>query len=262
MRWAGGSLIGGVGSNSGTIISHGDLGPVMIKGDIRGGSVAGTNSLDSSGYLQGQRIDSIFIGGSIIAGTNAGTGTLTKSGSIRAQNDLGPVTVVGSLLGNSSNPLIISGRGQAAPTATTDVAIQSLTVRGLVQFSNILGGYDVDGNPVNGDAQIGDIFVDGNWMASNIAAGVTAGADGFFGTADDTLIPGGSDGVLAAIASIVINGEVQGTPASVNGTDHFGFVAELIGSLKLHGIVIPLNPGPHNDNLAIGTTNDMRVLEV
>jgi hypothetical protein len=256
----GGSLIG-TASATGMILSGGALGPVKIGRNVQGGSVSGTNSLSSSGYIQGQQIASVDIGGSIISGTNTGSGTLAKSGSIRAQNDLGPITVAGSLVGNSTNPLVISGRGQAVPTST-DVAIQSVTVKGSVQFTNILGGYDVNGNPVNGSAQIGDVLVDGDWMASNIAAGVMAGPDGFFGTADDTRIPGGSSGILSEIASIVINGKVEGTPASMNATDHFGFVAELIGALKLNGIVIPLNPGPHNDDFAIGTTDDMTVLEV
>src|SRR5260370_9836038 len=153
---------------------------------------------------------------------------------MRGGKDIGAITVNHDLLGNTTNPVVISARGQAVPTATTDVAIQSLTVRGLVQYTNILAGYDVDGNPVNGDAQIGDVIVDRDWIASNLVAGVMAGADGLFGTADDAIIPGGSPGIIARINSITINGQVSGTPAAVNSTDHFGIVAEEIGSLRIN----------------------------
>jgi hypothetical protein len=39
-------------------------------------------------------------------------------------------------------------------------------------------------------------------------------------------------------------------------------VAQWIVSLKVGGKVIPLKPGPHNDNLAIGTSGDVTLLEV
>jgi hypothetical protein len=258
----GGSVVGGDGQNSGVILSTGgDIGNLSIGGDLRGGSVTGTESSDRSGYIQGQRISSVFVGGSIISGSNTGTGTLTRSGSIRAQNDLGPITVHGSLLGNSTNPVIISARGQAVPT-TTDVAISRLTVGGKVTYANILAGYDVDGNPVNGGAQIGVVVVGGDWTASNLVAGVSPGPDGLFGTSDDAKISGGSTGILATIARVVIGGNVVGTPASVNATDHFGFVAEDIGAFSVDGQTLHLHAGPHNDDLALGTTGDVTLLEV
>jgi hypothetical protein len=115
---------------------------------------------------------------------------------------------------------------------------------------------------VNGEAQIGKVFVGGDWIASNLATGVLPGADGLFGTADDTEIPGGTDQLASSIAGIIINGQVMGTPSSVSSTDHFGFVAEWVKSLKVHGVQIPLQPGPHNDDLTIGTTGDVTVLEI
>jgi hypothetical protein len=55
---------------------------------------------------------------------------------------------------------------------------------------------------------------------------------------------------------------VIGTPASVNATDHFGFVAEDIGAFSVHGQTLNLQAGPHNDDLALGTTGDVTLLEV
>ena len=50
--------------------------------------------------------------------------------------------------------------------------------------------------------------------------------------------------------------------ASVNSTDSFGFVAEEIKSLSVRGAKFPLQSGPHNDNLPVGATGDVVLLEV
>jgi hypothetical protein len=277
----GGSLIGGsYQDRSGLIDSNGPLGPVSIGGDVTGGNSA--NGLDQSGYIHGKRIGSVFIGGSIIAGhdldANAiGHHYLTRNGSIRAEQDLGPVTVRGSLVGNPTfttlvnnmdvttfgTLVIISAEGKAgpSPSATTDLAIASLTVGGRVEFADILAGYNVVLNPMNGDAQIGAVTVGADWIASNLVAGVMATND-YFGDADDAVIPGSSATLSSKIASIKIGGQVLGTPASVEPNDHYGFVAEAIGSLKVGGSSIPLKTGLNNDDLHVGATGDIELREV
>jgi hypothetical protein len=250
------------------------MGPVRIGGDLVGGDcpdggVAGT------GFVQGERIASVFIGGSVRAGTNDHQDTvnnaLTKSGTIRAANDIGPITVRGSLIGTKSptfgnvTPVIISAEGQAAPTDTTDLAIASVTVGGRVERANILAGYDPDMlNPVNADAQIGPVHVSGDWIASNLVAGVDAGDDGLFGTNDDVLINDATQSptITAKIGDVHIDGQVVGTPAGDDPNDHYGIVAELVQSLTVHGTAVPLKAGPANDDIALGTTDDVRLLEV
>ena len=133
---------------------------------------------------------------------------------------------------------MILPRGQAAQTAA-DLAITSVNVGGSVERTSILAGFDVDLNPQNGDAQIGTIKVGGDWIASSASAGVTAGGDGF-GNANDTLIAGGG-AIVAPIAAIQIGGIVIGTAGA---GDHFGFVAEQIGSFKSFGFTAPLHAGP------------------
>jgi len=191
----GGSLVGGSADFTGAIQSNRAMGAVQIGGNVVGGNVALNSTLDSSGYIQSKRIASVAIGGSLVAGRNDNADTATyflkKSGSIRAQDDLGPVTLQGSLVGNPTNPVIISARGQAVATAT-DLAIKSLTVNGRVDFALILAGYDADLNPLNADAQIGAVKVALDWIASSLAAGVTDGGDGF-GNGNDALIAGGKD---------------------------------------------------------------------
>jgi hypothetical protein len=162
-------------------------------------------------------------------------------------------------------PVVISARGQAAPTATADLAIASLTVGGRVERANILAGYNLILDPVNADAQIGPAVVGGDWIASNLVGGVAAGDDGYFGTDDDVPIPeaGQSPAILARIDSVLIRGQALGTLPGINPDDHYGIVAELIGSAGVgETTALPLAAGPGNDDIPLGVTGDLRVLEV
>jgi len=77
---------------------------------------------------------------------------------------IGSLTV-GSLVGNATNPAVISAVGPAnlAANATTDVAIGSVTVKGNATYGDILAGYNTNtdngtmplGTGVNANAQIG-----------------------------------------------------------------------------------------------------------
>jgi hypothetical protein len=196
----------------------------------------------------------------IVAGVNFGTGTTEVSGAIIAGDDLGALTVKGSIIGNAgvghgATPVLIVARGQhtVLPTATTDVAIGKITVSHRVERAQILAGYDTALNPVNADAQIGAVSVGGDWIASSIAAGAVQGGTGF-GSGDTTIGGGGSVNISSKIASIVIKGMLIGTPVSTNNGDQFGFVAQQIGSVIVGGfaITIPTNNTP----VAIGDTTD------
>jgi hypothetical protein len=255
----GGSLMGGTAGFSGVALSvAGDVGPVKIGRNLIGGSIAGTASLSVSGYVESdESIASLTIGGSIFAGWDTSTGTLQRSASIRAGDDLGAVVIRGSMHGDSTSPIILSARGEAAPTATRDLAIKSVSIAGSVGHAFILGGADVNLNAVNGNAQLGAITVGRDWLAGSISAGVSAGGDGF-GNANDALIVGASAAIVARIASIQIGGIVAGTaPAG----DHFGFVAEHIGSFKSFGFTAPLNAAKDVIELS-PTTADVTIREV
>ena len=91
-------------------------------------------------------------------------------------------------------------------------------------------------NPVNGNAQIGTVTVGGDWIASNLVAGVEdTGGDGF-GNGTEAVIGGGT---LAKIAAVTINGTIIGTAA---GGDHFGFESHQIGSFQVGGTSMNLIP--------------------
>lgn len=265
----GGSLRGGPANVTGTILAGEALGPVKIGGDIIGGNLTGAADLDSSGSIQGERIVSVFIGGSIRPGVDAGAGKLIRNGTIRASDDLGPITIKGSLIGtahedgNSADgdftPAIIAARGQETPSATSNVAIKSVTIGGRVEQAQILAGYTSTQflTGTNGDAQIGAVKVGGDWIASRLVAGTDEGGDDVPGSADDTFLGGGSAAIVSKIASITIKGQALGT---VGGSDFYYFLAQKIGALKIGTTAIPLTAG--NDSLVIGATGDLFAVDL
>ena len=155
--------------------------------------------------------------------------------------DIGSLTVKGSLIGSigaggTITDVIIAAHGQPSPTASTDLAIGKIAIGGRVEHAQILAGYNVVGLTANnGNAQIGAVTVGGDWIASDLIAGVKdAGLPGF-GDAGD--VPSFGATGIARIASITISGLVEGTPA---GGDQFGFESHTIGSFKAGGVAIPI----------------------
>jgi hypothetical protein len=265
----GGSLNGGSGVTSGVIFSNGNMGLVKIGHNFTGASISGSASVDGSGgIISSGRIASVIVGGSIISGIDDSSGSLTRSTLISAGNDLGSLAVahniVGNVTANGASHVTISARGQAVQGATTDLAIGHIAVGGRVELTNILAGYNFSLSAINGDAQIGAVIVGGDWVASNLVAGAKNAASGNtkFGDGNDASIGAGNASIIAKIASITIKGQVFGTPVSVNSTDHFGFVAEQVGLVKIGGNAIALAAGPHNDNFVVGETSDITVHEV
>ncbi|MGB8170073.1 MAG: hypothetical protein WCF18_21395, partial [Chthoniobacteraceae bacterium] len=233
----GGSLRGGTGSDSGEVTVIGNIGPIKIGRDFVGGSVGGTASNFNTGYIQSLgRIVSITVGGSIISGIDASTGTLATSAAIHAARDIGSLTVRGSLIGNINagavSPVVISASRQATPGAL-DLAIGKITIGGRVERAQILAGYSISLVADNGNASVGPVSVGGNWIASDLVAGVqddaSAALNASFGEADDLVVPGFGGAPVATIVSVSIKGLVLGTAAT---GDHFGFVAQQIGSFK------------------------------
>jgi hypothetical protein len=275
----GGSFLGGPASTTAAVTQNGILvsgggvlGPVIIGGDLRGGSLGnGDMSHDSTGYIQAATIKSVFIGGSIRAGFDgdSGSATLTKTGSIRADNDIGSITVLGSVLGSGSGdpsdvnfkPVVISARGKASLPATNDVAIGRITVGGSVQLANIAAGFDIGLAPKNADAQIGTVTVGGDWVSSNLLAGVQDAGDGY-GNSSDAKMSGasvkdgadlGGRGAISKIASVIIKGNAIGT---ISATDFltFGIEAQQLGSLRVGGATVALTAGAGNDLMGPGNT--------
>ncbi len=252
-----GSLVGGAGFVTGSIISSYALGPITIGGDIRGADALGFD-VNYSGAILAKALTRVTVGGSIIAGHKITANAILHNGFIGAEDAIGAIVVKGSLVGNVDAQVGIVARGAAVPGATADVAIGSVTIGGRVERSLIAAGYSVDFLGQNADAQIGSVSVGGDWIASSLLAGINPFTDGKIGTADDRELLGGEDfgaglvkdsnALTSKIASIVIKGGVFGTPGLT--TDSFGFVAQEIVAFKIGGTVFPLKPGVANDVFA------------
>ena len=236
----GGSVQGGNAAFTG-LLTDGSTGAISIGEDLRGGSGPGSGSLFINGTIA-----SLSVGGSIVGGSGE------RSGFVSAQNALGAVKIGGDL-----------DRG----TIVARAGIASLAVDGSVLNARVLAGYNALVLGDNADATIGAVTVDGDWVASSLVAGVKS-SDPFFGNGGETLISsgtpaqvGGNPTKIAKIASIAIKGEVLGT---VGGADHFGFVAEEIGSFSVGGTKFPLLKNALNDlaGFDVGATIDVKVREV
>jgi hypothetical protein len=214
----------------------GDLGKLMVSGDIDG------TRFEVSGGVKTVSVDGSFLGSNLLTAAQ-----------------LGRVTVGHDLVGDSvANPAVISAFGQtAAPGAGQDLAIGSLTVGGRIKFAQILAGYDLAASPKNADASVGPVRVGTNWIGSTLVAGTSAGADGFFGTADDMKISGtdvrDTAEIFSQIASITIGRQAFGTTAT---DDTFGIVAETIRKAKIGPTKLPFVKGPHTstDTFYIGAS--------
>ena len=255
----GGSLVGGNRSGSGGISVREELASLEIGGNIRGGSASGADDLEGSGFVLAGRIGTLTLKGSLIAGTNTTSGTYRNNGAIRVFDNIANLKIMGSVFGNSTNSAVITARGQKTPSGSTDLAIGKLTINGRVEYGLIVAG----SMPVlaitnaNADAQIGPVVIGGDWIASSLVAGAAAGLDGQYGTSDDVKMSGAgvmdAPNVSSKITSIVIGGQVIGTPSILN--NHYGFVAENIGSFKVKG-------GTTTYTLIAGNSNDDILLAI
>src|SRR5581483_5081984 len=253
----GGNVQGGSGGTSGVIFSGGALGPATIDGDLIGGNANSSSEVKNTGYIQAGHITNLTVN-NVTAGSNAGSGGIANAGAIRATQDIDTLTINGNLTGTATNNAIISaaGFGFNAVFSGADVAINSLTIKGNMDRAEILAGYGVDGTAANhrgtlsdGSAQIGTVHISGNMSASSIAAGVSAGSDGKFGTGDETVGTKVISSILAKIAAVIVDGTATG---SGNNSEHFGIEAELIDAASINGVSEPLTSGAHNDDIAIG----------
>ncbi len=270
-----GDFVNEAGSGSGKISAGGKLGAVSVTGFAKGLDLQATG--DIAGITIGQDLaantagfaSSILGGGKLTALTVKGS---ILGGAIRIADDLGSLTVTKDIIGTAAAPVIISAEGKLVPTATADLAIGKLTVNGDFTNVRVLAGYDTAGNATNADASIGPVVIGKNWAASSIIAGMrNLGADQLpggsgtnadnvnFGDGNDFLIPLSNDAKQTAkIASIIIKGTAAGSAAS---GDHFGIVAQAIGSLSINKFKQTLPAGPNN-LLLDATNNDFRAVDL
>lgn len=265
-----GALVGGGGASSGAVEAEGKLGSLNVTA-IQGGSGALSGSVRSGSSVdQDGAAGSLRVAHGVTGGAGAGSGEIQVDGNlgslfvggdlsrsaVRVGRALGMLTVNGSL-----DSATVSAVGQLVKSASKDLALASILVKGSVSGSRILAGYDLDGTGVNPDAQIGSVRVGGNWSASDLVAGVAAPTGAGFGEASNAAISGDDrPGIVAQIGSVTIGGTVTGT-ADV-ASDHFGFVAQRILSFKVGAQSLALKTGVSAEVFSLGSTNDVRSREV
>jgi hypothetical protein len=131
------------------------------------------------------------IGGSVTGGIGAvHIGSLTVRGSVRAfisaYQSIGRLVVQGSLVDS-----LVTVNGPMVPDGKRCVGIGSVTVFGRVESSQIVAGYDSLGISENADLQIGAVTVHGDWIASDLVAGIYPGLQtNVYGDGDDQKLTG------------------------------------------------------------------------
>ena len=262
--------IEGSANGTGCVYSNGTIKHLKIGGDLVGGQSKGTPLIES-GLLKARVFQRIEFGGSLIAGEQSGSESFGV-GAIRAEYRIGSLAIGGEVLGHSDHPVIISA-GQSIGTVAVKQSFTASEIligygasvsTGLFTFWNTrhLGGtswlegesfsrlttftaLDYRGVVFSGKIHLKSLIVGGDFAASSVAVGVLSGADGVFGTDDDSQMSG-----TASIAKIVIGGQAKGD--TVADTRHFGIVAGTIAAFSVGGIASLLTEG--RDYFALSDT--------
>jgi hypothetical protein len=250
-----GNVKGSSASVTGGIDAGGKIGRIEIVGNLEGGSGTAGKSLTNSGFIAAGGIGTFVLNGDLIAGDVNGASFIGSSGTVRVIDSVNHLTIRGDLLGKVGNAATISAVG-----GSKGEALGKIEVFGDVRFAEILAGYDpvvedagsggttvsdARGRARNADAQIGSVIIHGAIESTNIVAGVAAGADKLFGTADDIAMSGADvqnlAKVFSRIASVIVNGAIV-----ANSTDH-GIVAQHLVAIRAGSTNVPLTEGPAND---------------
>ncbi len=266
----GGSLVGGSADQTGYIDS-GDFLSISVGHDIIGGTIDGTESAFETGKIRVYAYSApatIFVGGSIIAGQDYSSGTLVDSGAISVLGSYAVgITIKGGLIGHA-------GGGAIGPQLVT-IRSERSHQRDGVDFSRISIGGDARYALIadfKADGRCGPVTVGGDWIASSLVfGGSNYGADGVYGgtgnNADNVKFGDQYDvfdsnheelPAHARIASITIAGQVYGTTDAISATDHFGFVSEEFGPIKIAGHTLSLTLPLQN----IASTGDVSVHKI
>lgn len=256
------------GSASLNITFAGGVGKVVVQADSHDAELRSTgtggrfSSVTVGGFVEAPSFGSFILAEEGIGSVAIG-GTVNRAQIVVTKGAIGSVTIGGFLIGDPSKASISAFGQLTPPTKGLDLAIKSLTVKGTVENARIEAGTGVA--DTNADAGIGKVNVGHNWLASHLLAGVAAGADTLFGTADDTKDIGTTttrdEARFSTIASILIKGQALGSTAA---GDAFGIVAEQITKTQIGKVKLKLDKGERDaaDAFAIGTTGDFFLREI
>jgi hypothetical protein len=223
-----GDVTGGPGKYSAAIYAQDRIGRVLI-GTAKGtGGLTGIGPSSATITATGFGIAAVTIYGDVSGGVGDFSAAITTTGTLGSVTVLPNQTDVGNVTG---------GAGKQS------AAIRGQTIAKVSVAGSVTGGTGGNSASIVANRNIGTVTVTTNWAGASIAAGIDAGADGYFGTGDDTKSFAGS------IGAITIKGTACGT--AVNLTDHFAFTSGWVKSVKIDGSTIGLKAGKGNNTTEI-----------
>ncbi|MGB8167051.1 MAG: hypothetical protein WCF18_06135 [Chthoniobacteraceae bacterium] len=259
-----GSLLGGVGVNSGAIQSAAGITSVLISHDQKGG----TGDYSGSIVALGGNVTSITITGELDSAPTAardktgifvdGTLSTVKIGAINPLSGPGVPTQYAAIVARG----MLDKFGHVVPgTAIGTLTFGSPAVPAntrIVNYIDVAAGFDhvfdsssvgLPGAKNNPDATIGTVTVNGGVFAFTVTAGTSWGANKISGpdipigptpTTDDKPLPfSQSIGSPTAIAKIIITGAVTG--GDPNNGDETVFEGAKLGTISVGGFTAPVN---------------------
>lgn len=255
-------LRGGRGDRSGSIVSDGAIGSIVVIGSVTGGQG------DRAGHIGAQRIASVDVRGDLVGGVGSASGSVVAVGRISSLSVrsifsgsgplsgsvtgrlLGDIVVQEDIRGTAQQPVCITGVGSLSSSGAR--AIDSLTVRGSVRRTVVLGGW-YGFTAQNGAARIGAVTVNGSMRMSSVVAGVQTPRFPLFGFYPDEPI-GGVRG--SRIESFVVHGTVRGN--AYRDRESFAVIADSIDTVQIGGqsyVATQTGVRPADDNFLIRLMN-------
>ena len=245
----GGSLVAQDGvQESGVIQVAGSAKSVTVRGSMRGAEFASWDNnttlfANSAGSIfVGQSVGAIKVGGSIHAGKVA-NGDPAVNGGIYVGEKVGSINIGGGIYGREKAPVYILARG-AIIGATVDfnaigkLSIKKDAINAYIAAGSYMEAPDTSFNPLvlttdKPDAGIGSILIGGNFVNSNVFAGVDdGGSPGVNNTSMNDTLAVGDPALTAKLGPVVIKGHLLSDRASAYFS---GFAADVIASITANG---------------------------
>ena len=250
--FVGGSIVahdGVHGSGVLTVDDGAQLKSVTVKGSIFGAQFTNWNATGQSDIAAGAIVvctgspttnSTITIGGSIHGGTIANASSAVNGG-VQIFGNIASLKIGGSILGYENDPVFILASGKTTPAGDFN-AIGKIMIKGSAIHAYIAAGTQMDGsssmqpptfNNFNADAGIGSIAIGGDFVHSNVFAGVKdTGTLGVGPTAGTDTLAVGDPARTAKIGPVVIKGGLFGDRAASYSS---GFAADVIASITVGG---------------------------
>lgn len=250
----GGSLFGGLATNSGRIFSYGGIGSVTIGGNVIGG--AG----NSSGMVAvfGGEIGGLTITGSLVGGSGTASGQIFNAfggiGAVKIGGNLrgdlgaesGKIDVQGNLVSLTIGGSVIGGAGAANTYTDTDSVIHRGQVFaggniGPVKVAHdVRGGVGIDTGRIQAGGSMGAVAVGGSVVGVGVYSGVISANTGMGAVSIGHDVIGGATG-SGTIFSSTTMGAVTVGGSLIGGTgNESGWIRShsVMGAVKIgHDIV-------------------------